>query len=176
MGETIDVNTGEVAVSRKGSFLRALALGSCVAVTAYDPICRCAGVAHIMLPGRAPEHHPDKTRYAENGIRRLLELMIAEGCRRRSLEVCLVGAGNVLRKADDTICESNIRSVTGILAAEGLTLRAARLGGFERKSVFIEPATGRVWYTEGEGPKTLLWAAETNETIMTAPQSLESHL
>ena len=50
MKDFVDVNTGEVVVCRGKSTLRAFAMGSCIAVAAYDAAAQIAGMAHIMLP------------------------------------------------------------------------------------------------------------------------------
>lgn len=157
MWETIDVNTGDVAVNGKASVLRAIAIGSCIVAAAYDSQTNTAGMAHIMLPGQAPPKARESTRYAFDSLEKMFALMTDLGSRVENVEVCLVGAGNVLQKEDDTICGNNIASATSILAKRGIPVRASVLGGFTRKSVFLETRTGCVSYTEGDGPKTFLW-------------------
>ena len=70
MEEIIDVNTGQVRFGRGDVVLRSLAIGSCIAVAAYDAEARVGALAHIMLPGRAPEDCLEKTRYAEDPLRK----------------------------------------------------------------------------------------------------------
>jgi chemotaxis receptor (MCP) glutamine deamidase CheD len=81
-------------------------------------------------------------------------------------EVCLVGAGNVLQKEDDTICDANIESVTGILKEKNISVMASVLGGTKRKSVFMDVETGCISYTEGDEKEKRLWqpshAAKSN--------------
>jgi chemotaxis protein CheD len=164
MREMVDVQTGEFAVRRGGCLLRAVALGSCIAVTAFDTRVSVAGLAHIMLPGPGPGTSVRDTRYAESGIAALLNRMTEEGSRTETLEICLVGAGNVLRNPDDTICRDNIRSVTEILCRHSIPIRASVLGGFERKSAFLDSGTGQVFFTEGNGEPQILWGAECRGT------------
>ena len=160
MQEIVDVDTGQVAVKQGAFILRANAIGSCIAVAAYDAKTKTAGMAHIMLPDKAPDKETFKTKYAYDSIEHLLDLMIQAGSKVADIEVCLIGAGNVLRKADDTICQSNIESVTAILAAIRLPVRSSILGGTERKSALLDAQTGRVSYTQGDRPVTLLWRPE----------------
>lgn len=148
--EVFAVDTGEVLVRRSLAVLKAIALGSCIAVVAYDTKAKIAGLAHVMLPGYAPENASHKTRYAFEGISLMLDKMIESGSFFKDIEVCLVGAGNVLQKADDTICSSNIESVKTILAEKKIPLKASVLGGYTRKSVSIDVQTGYVFYTEGD--------------------------
>jgi CheY-like chemotaxis protein/chemotaxis receptor (MCP) glutamine deamidase CheD len=157
MQEIIDVNTGEVAVRIGDVRLRSMAIGSCVAITAYDPKTKTAGLAHIMLPNSAPEKSPEKNKYAFNGIEQMLRQMIESGSAIDDIEACLVGAGNVLQKEDDTICKNNIKSVIAILSKKNIPIRASVLGGQERKSVFLDAQTGCVFFTQGNEYEKMLW-------------------
>ena len=157
MKEVIDVNTGEVAVRRGEFILRAIAIGSCIVVAAYDSKVKVAGMVHIMLPGHAPEQSSEKTRYADDGIEQMLSKMFEFGSDTNGIEVCLIGAGNVLQKEDDTICADNIKSVTTILGERSISVRALVLGGYKRKSAFLDGETGNISYTEGNDREKRLW-------------------
>jgi chemotaxis protein CheD len=175
MQEIFDVNTGQVVVKRAPATLRSIAIGSCIAVAAYDPKTKNAGISHVMLPGSAPKESSEKTKHALNGIEHLLNQMIESGSVIGDIEVCLVGAGNILRKEDDTICQSNIQSVTAILAAKNIPVRASILGGFERKSAFLDAQSGRVSYSQGDGAVKSLWPP-TDELFMCRPVSKEARI
>jgi chemotaxis protein CheD len=162
MNEIIDINTGQIAVRRGQCVLRAMALGSCIAVAAYDSRNGIAGMAHIMLPDGTPQRGANDTRYAVYGIETLLERMIEAGCDPGAIEVCLIGAGNVLRDQRDSICRDNIRSVTAILQAKNIPIRASVLGGNERKGAYLDAETGRVTFTEGSGSEQVLWPPEAD--------------
>jgi len=157
--EEININTGEVAVCRGKFVLRAMAIGSCVVVAAYDPKAKVAGMAHIMLPGRAPEKSSKKTKYAVDGIEQLLSQMLESGSDINNIEACLIGAGNVLKKEDDAICVNNIKSVTAILAEKNIPVRARSIGGTIRRSASLDVELGIVSCTEGDGRKKQLWIA-----------------
>lgn len=172
MQEIFDVNTGQVVVTTGAATLQSLAIGSCIVVAAYDPRTKNAGMSHIMLPGPAPQSSSEKTRYAFNGIEHLLNQMIKSGSVIGDIEVCLVGAGNILRKEDDNLCQSNIQSVTAILAGKNIPIRASILGGFERKGVFLDTPSGRVSYSQGDGAVSLLWQP-TDEVSVYQPFSKE---
>jgi len=159
MKPVVDVGVGRVVVTNDSVVLRAIALGSCIGAVAYDAGGKFAGMAHIMLPGRAPDNAEEKTRYAADAIDELLGAMTEAGVKLGKLDVCLVGAANVLRRDDDTICRNNIESVTSILEDKGIEIKASALGGTHRKSVSVDLQTGDVFYTVGNGGKTLLWKA-----------------
>lgn len=166
----IDVDTGHVEVGAGGSLLRANAIGSCIVVTAYDARTRNAGMAHILLPGRAAATKADaKTRYAVDAIERLLALLEQAGSAQEDIEACLIGAGNVLRDEAETICKHNIESVTQTLTEKNIPIRACNLGGYERKSAILDITTGRLSCTQGDGPPVLLWSFMENSGEVKSP-------
>jgi len=156
MKEVIDVQTGEVEVGKGKVQLRSTAIGSCLVVAASDFSSRTGALAHIMLPGRAPGSDEKKTKYAYDAIKALLKGLLETGAQRENIQFCMVGAGNVLKKADDTICSDNIDSITEILREEGFSVKAAVLGGVERKGIVLDIQNGEVFYTEGDSEKKLL--------------------
>ena len=160
MDEMIDVSTGEVAVGTGKAILRSIAIGSCIVAAAYDSRSRIGALAHIMLPGRAPENYGEKTKYAADGIDEMLRQMRETGARDCDVEACLVGAANVLKKDDDTVCQENIQSTTQLLAERNIPVRATVLGGTQRKAVSMDVERGTIDYTEGDGPGQVLWQAD----------------
>ena len=157
MEEVIYVNTGEVKVAMGKAGLLATAIGSCIVVAALDSKKKVGAMAHIMLPGRAPRQYLEKTKYAFDAIEKLLNLMLEAGSNPDDIEVCLVGAGNVLEKENDTICDANIESVTGILKEKNIPVKASVLGGTERKGVVLDTEAGSIFYTEGDEKEKILW-------------------
>ncbi len=153
----MDVDTGEVKIATEGTILRSVAIGSCVVVAAINFKRKIGAMAHIMLPGSAPQQSLEKTKYAFDGIEQLLNQMFEAGANTDETEVCLVGGGNVLKREDDTICEANIKSVTDILKENDIPIRSSVLGGTKRKSVFIDVEKGRISYIEGDEKEKILW-------------------
>ena len=158
MKEVIDISTGAVEVAGAGAILRSNAIGSCIVIAAYDSSKKVGAMAHIMLPGRAPRDAGGKrTRYAANAIDEMINRMTRARANQCDLEVCLVGAGNVLKKQYDTICKDNIESTTELLGKKHIPVRAAALGGTERKGVSLDVGIGSIYYTEGDSKEKLLW-------------------
>ncbi len=158
MKKVIDISAGEVKVAGAGAILRSAAIGSCIVIAAYDSSKKVGAMAHIMLPGRAPKDADSKrTRYAADAIDEMINRMTRTGANQCDLEVCLVGAGNVLEKQDDTICKDNIESTTELLGKKHIPVRAAVLGGTERKCISLDVETGSIFYKEGDSREKLLW-------------------
>ncbi len=154
MEEIIDVNTGEVRTARNKTTLRAMAIGSCIVITAYDHNNKAGAMAHIMLPGSAPEKESQKSKYAAEAVDELIKQMVRAGT--SDIEVCLVGASDILQKDDDSICEANIESVTELLKEKDIPVMASALGGTKRRTVRLDVETGTVTYSEGDGKEKLL--------------------
>ena len=157
MKEIVDVSTGEVKVGGKKIILRSTAIGSCIVIAAYDFNKRIGAMAHIMLPGSAPDKTQGKTKYAADAIDEMIYKLTQTGVKKCDIEVCLVGGGNVLKKKDDTVCKDNIESTTQLLEKKHIPVRDAVLGGTNRKGVFLDVGSGSIFYTEGDAKKKLLW-------------------
>ncbi|MFC1999645.1 chemotaxis protein CheD [Chloroflexota bacterium] len=161
----VDVYTGEVGAGRKDMVLRSNAIGSCVVIVAYDPTEKVGGLAHAMLPGAAPRGETSgRTKYASDAMEEMIDTMTRLGAKRGSIEVCLVGGGNVLKRKDDTICQANISSVIELLKARGINIRAQAVGGTERRGVSLDVNRGTVHYVEEDEEKKLLWKAEWEDS------------
>jgi chemotaxis protein CheD len=154
----IDVQTGEVNTGTKGTILRSSAIGSCVVVAAYDLKAQIGGLAHIMLPGKAPENtNYQKTRYANDAIEDLINKINLNGAEDNNIEVCLIGGANVLNRENDSIARDNINSVFEILKKRKLLIREKSLSGMERRSALLNIETGCLNYTIGDGAEMILW-------------------
>jgi chemotaxis protein CheD len=146
----IDVQTGEVKVGRHKAILESRAIGSCIAVVAFDALNKIGGLAHIMLPGKpALDYASKKSKYAAHALDELIFRMGELGTQKNNIETCLLGAGNVLERADDTICSANINSVTTLLREHAIKVQAQSLGGTQRRSVSFDVGSGNVFYSEG---------------------------
>ena len=165
MEKIVNVSTGEVKVGRKGAILKSTAIGSCVVIAAYDFEKNLGVMAHVMLPGRAPKNaYCESTRYAADALDEMIRIITAQGANLCDLEACLVGAGNVLKKQDDTVCKNNIDSIIKLLKERNVPVRAAVLGGTERKSISMDIESGSVYYTEGDREEKMLWKSAAKIT------------
>ncbi len=164
MEKIVNVSTGQVKVGRKGEILKSTAIGSCVVIAAYDSKKNLGVMAHVMLPGRAPKSaYSESTKYAADALDEMISRINRRGANLCDLGVCLVGAGNVLKKSDDTVCNNNIESITQLLKEKNIPVRAAVLGGTERKSISLDVGSGSIYYTEGDREEKTLWQAGRRE-------------
>ena len=150
------VHTGEIVMSSGNDKLISTPLGSCVAVLAYDPKRMLSGMAHIMLPGKAPKNAAKPNRYAHNAIEGLLEKLAVFGSREEDIAICLAGGGNVLNKKINSISKLVIDSVLEHLESRNLQIIAKHLGGFERRSLIFCNSLKTVYYRIGNEKETVL--------------------
>ena len=160
MKKIINVNTGDVKAGKK-IILKTIAIGSCIAIAAYDAEEKIGALAHVMLPGRSKKTlEPSMfktTKYARDAIDEIINRMARLGSDARSIEACLVGGANVLKDKDDTICKKNINSVSKILSEKKIKIGAKALGGTVRRSLSFDTGSGKLFFAEGDGSEKLLW-------------------
>lgn len=145
----VDVETGEVKVTKEPVILRSLAIGSCVVAAAFDKSQKIGGLAHIMLPGRSLNvRETNKTKYAEDAIDDLLKRLGDLGVKRENLEMSLIGGADIIGQRD--ISCKIVNSVLDYLRELGIEIKRQRLGGTQRRSITLNIKTGGVFFTEGD--------------------------
>src|SRR5690348_15058382 len=89
---------GELCVAlQSDDLLVAQGLGSCIGISAYDPARRIALMAHVMLPGPAPEQGSEQpARYAVHAVQAIVSTVQAHGGIPRNLVVKLAGGAQVI--------------------------------------------------------------------------------
>jgi chemotaxis protein CheD len=151
MKNIVYAQTGEVKEGDRSIILKSGAIGSCIVVTAYSKKFMLGAMAHILLPGKAPEQRNIVvTKYAENGVHTLLDIFLNKKIELNEIEVCIAGGANVLNRSNDEICKSNIKSVNEILAETKVRIMACSLGGTLRRSVTLDIETGKLYLSVGD--------------------------
>ena len=145
----IDVDTGEVKVLPGPAILRVMAIGSCVVVAICDRNRKVGGLAHIMLPGKSPKGNgKDKTKYAQDAIDALLSAAKKLGAETNNLEVNLVGGANILGEGD--IPDKVTESVLDYLKELSIKPKSKEIGGKERRSIFLNIDSDKIFYSKGD--------------------------
>lgn len=158
MEDYIYVQTGEVKIGGGNSGLKSSPVGSCVIVIMFNENVKKGGMAHIMLPGKAPEkRESDKCKYAINAIDTLLALLKNDGMDCNHLKAVVAGGGNVLKRSGDTIGTDNLSSVFNHLKFKKITILKKSVGGTNRKSVWFDISEQTVYYTEGDSKEKILY-------------------
>lgn len=147
----IILGIGDYGASKSpGSMVKTYALGSCVAVTMYDPGLRLAGMVHVALP--ESKLNPAKGQecpgyFVDLGVPLLFKEMVRLGCQRtgRGLIVKMLGGASVMAGNDTfNIGKRNILAVKKILWSLGMGPMAEDVGANHSRTVSLYADTGLV--------------------------------
>lgn len=148
-GQRVVIGVGDLSVSNNQSItLSTYALGSCVAVVAYDPIARAGGLLHAMLP--EAKLSPDKAKgqpamFVDTGMAALLRALTGLKVDYRRLHIFLAGGAAVLGGSDMfKIGERNVRATLSLLGELGLRVSHSEVGGTINRTVHLEVGTGQI--------------------------------
>lgn len=140
---------GDYIISdREDDIIRTFALASCVAVTAYNPVKKVAGMIHVVLP--TPFDSNDRKErpgyFAETGIPLLINVMCTKyGCRKEELYIQMYGgADSIMHNDVYHVGRRNINAVKNKLYELGLIIQKAELRGNESRTLTMEVKTGLV--------------------------------
>ena len=144
------VGMADCQVSNVGDdVLVTYALGSCIAVTIYDPVAGVAGMLHYMLPEAKlspakAEENPYM--FADTGIPRLFRRAYECGADKRRLIVRVAGGAQVMdQEGVFNIGKRNYLALRKILWKAGVLVQAEDVGGTNSRTVRLEVGSGRFW-------------------------------
>jgi chemotaxis protein CheD len=146
MTEAQLIGIAQYAVVRAPGRLCCLGLGSCVAIFLYDPGAKIGGVAHILLP-RAPNRRSSDAKYADTGIRLLLDRLVKEGADRRRVRAKLVGGAQMFKNLDLTMSDigkENLAQSRKTLTELGIRVVAQEVEGDRGRSAYFSMEDGKV--------------------------------
>ena len=142
--------------------LATYALGSCIAVIAWDWKLRIGGLLHVMLPDSsidrtAPGLAGNPFLYVDTGLPELLRRLEAHGAAKSRLRCCMAGGANMM--ADSTFFEIGRRNHLALKKAcwkAGIFVDSEDIGGNLSRSVRLDLGTGRVDLRKGVGTGLVL--------------------
>ena len=143
---SIVVAMGQCASAARPTVLRAVGLGSCVAITVFAPAQRLVGVAHCMLPAQGDDDRAP-ARYVDAAVPHLLATLRAAGAAEPFSASLIGGASmfpNLAGGQQDDIGRANIDAARAILTNSAVPVRSEDVGGHIARSVTVDPATQRV--------------------------------
>lgn len=143
------VGIADLAVSNNPSVtLTTYSLGSCLAVTVYDPARRVGGLLHIMLPDSSID--PVKAArqpgmFVDTGVAALFRAAYQFGAEKQRMRIAVAGGAQIM---DTTgyfnIGKRNYEALIQLFARHGLRIDAEQVGGLVNRTVFMDLATGQV--------------------------------
>lgn len=143
------VGIGEYAISKnKDDSIKTFALASCIAVTAYCPEMKVAGMAHIALPtpNQEGEYTDRPCYYASSAVPLLINKICRDyGCTKDKLEINFFGGAKSIRDNDVfKIGERNITAVKNALKCLNIKYRTTETGGVYSRTLQMDVSTGRI--------------------------------
>ncbi len=145
----IIVETGSIKISNDSTALITSALGSCVAITLYDRAQKLGGMVHYILP--VNPGGKKKAKYADTGIKLLLEKMLERDTKKEDLEAKMIGGAimfeELMEDTENSIGKRNIKKGKEILKDLGIKLLSQDIGENYGRSVRFQLSDGNVYIT-----------------------------
>ena len=154
----IAVGLGEMHVSSDASaVLACLGLGSCIGVSAYDPVSHIGAMAHIVLPqGNEADCRKSPAKFANSAIPFLISEMEKKGAVKRRIVLKIAGGAkiisNVPAKSLLDIGDRNVTAVRQALVENRLEAKAEDLMGKLGRSMWLHVDTGVTKVRTTAGP------------------------
>lgn len=141
---------GEYYVTLKNELVTTV-LGSCISACIRDKVTGIGGMNHFMLPETTQQQLNagaeavvgNATRYGNYAMEHLINTILANGGKRKNLEVKVFGGGKIIPTLGD-IGLKNIQFVLEYIDTEALRLVSQDLGDIYPRKVNFYPKTGKV--------------------------------
>ncbi len=143
------VSIAQARIDRAPEVLKAYGLGSCLAVSLYDPEAGIGSLGHMLLPCR-PEKTPlgSESKYVDTGIYQMVDELVRAGANRERLVAKITGGANMFETVYQTLINSigarNARSARVTLAELGIPLLGEEVGGNRGRTVEFDLASGNM--------------------------------
>jgi len=141
---------GEMVVSSEPMVITTL-LGSCVAVTMFNPRLRLGAICHALLPSCRREQscrHHDSGKYVECAVALMLEELQLRGVLESEIEAKLFGGSDMFDPVDGgrlSVGRQNIEMALKVLEASSLRILTRDLGGPRGRKIIFHTHTGEVF-------------------------------
>lgn len=127
------------------------ALGSCLGITAYDPIYKIGGMVHVMLPLSKADPEKAKAKpamYVDTGFSLLLQEICSIGARKNNLEINVAGGASMKQNSGEDyfkIGQRNFTTFRKLLWKNGYMIANQEVGGSISRTLELDLRTGLVF-------------------------------
>jgi chemotaxis protein CheD len=152
------VGIAQLAIVKAPEQLCCLGLGSCVAVFIYEPDMRMGGVVHVLLP-KAPQNREIDEKYADTGVKKLVNELLVRGARKERLRAKLVGGAQMFPNLNlhvQDIGAENCREVKRVLRELGIRVVSEETQGNRGRSVVFNMEDGKALVTTAFSPQRMI--------------------
>jgi chemotaxis protein CheD len=149
MKETI-IDVAEMQISSAGDeVFVAPSLGSCVAISLYDPGICAGGLLIFMLPKMADVSFSGSDQFTfmfgDTGIPAFLKAAQTYGMTKERLQVTLAGGGQIVGQSESfNIGQRNSHIARELITVSGLDIQNQSLGGIFNRTLQMELADGKI--------------------------------
>jgi chemotaxis protein CheD len=147
----ITVGMGEIFISHnQNEQFIACGLGSCIGLTMYEPECKIAGMAHLVLPDSkvSSKEEPLPGKFVDSGFDYLLENLVKLSASPDKIIVSIAGGAQMLNlKNNINVLNIGLRNITAVKSAiekNNLKLNIQDVGGNKGRTMKIDSTTGIV--------------------------------
>ena len=154
------VQVSDARISKDtGTTLVTYSLGSCIAVTLYDPACKIGGMIHYQLPDSDMDEDRakrDPFMFADTGLHVLINKMVEMGANKKRMTVKAAGGAAMATgpKGFD-IGKRNFLSLRKVLWQYGIMMNSHDVGGSNPRNMYLDIETGTVSVKSNGAEKTL---------------------
>lgn len=136
---------GELVATSDPSVISTV-LGSCVSVCLLDPVTRCGGANHFLLP-HLTRGDGSSCRFGRTAMETLFSRMLSLGCQKRNLTARVFGGAAQFEVIGDRISigQQNVQVATRFLEDEGIPILAREVGGSRGRKLVFHTETGDVF-------------------------------
>ncbi len=131
-----------------GSVELLTSVGSCVAICLYDPIHRCGGLAHIMLPHSAKGlQEPLPSKFADTAVPALAQAIRCLSGTHSRLTAKIAGGANMFANTCSNnldIGAKNVRATKNALIEHKIRLIGEDVGGIHGRRVTFNVVSGSI--------------------------------
>ncbi len=126
------------------------ALGSCVGISAYNPILKRGAMLHAMLPSAA--EYKDKSAenpfmFVDSGLNALFSKLCQSESEKRKLIICAAGGSSPNAREKEDFFKIGMRNITilrKILWSSSISLKGSDFGGYEARTMVLNLGNGEV--------------------------------
>lgn len=146
--DQIVVNISDMKFSKRSEdVIVTFSLGSCVGVTAYDPVNKLGAMVHCLLP--SSQSSPDKAKenpymFVNSGVAGMVRVLFKLGAKRENLIFKVAGGANMRGDTLFNTGQRNLEALRTLLDKNRITLAGKDVGGTIPRTMYLYMETGRV--------------------------------
>jgi len=142
------IGVSDMKIGKAPGSLITYALGSCIAVVAYDKAIKLGGLLHFQLPeakGFEAQAAQNPYKFGDTGIAALFNDLFAAGANKNRLVIGIFGGANMMK--DEQVFQigiRNARSTKKMLWQSALFIKYEDVGGTTNRTVSLDLETGKI--------------------------------